>query len=245
MSNERLRSAITGAGFDPETFAERLQVDRKTVERWITTERTPHRAHRLSAAAALGQSDGYLWPSTFADAASKSATEAELIQLYPSRGEFPASEWLDLINGANQQIDILVYAGSFLHDGLPGFAQLITERSNAGVRTRIIIGDPDSEAVARRGEEEGIGSLMAARCQLSLKYLANIDARNLDVRVHATTLYASVFRFDDSVLINPHVYGSPASQSPLFHVKRVPGGRLVAHYIESLEKVWSTAREVP
>lgn len=35
MANERLRAAVFAAGLGPEEVAERLGVDRKSVDRWI------------------------------------------------------------------------------------------------------------------------------------------------------------------------------------------------------------------
>ena len=41
MANDRLRDALLSKGLTPEVLAERLAVDPKTVERWITQGRTP------------------------------------------------------------------------------------------------------------------------------------------------------------------------------------------------------------
>ena len=96
MTNERLRAAITSAGLNLQTFSDRVGVDPKTVERWITKDRTPHRTHRIAAAAILGKGDGFLWPATESDPITRSATEAELVRLYPNRGAVSADTWLRL-----------------------------------------------------------------------------------------------------------------------------------------------------
>ena len=243
MTNERLRAAITGAGYDFAGLAAEVGVDPKTIERWIITDRVPHRTHRMTAAALIGRSDGYLWPSTYNDRASQSATEAELVRLYPSRGAVPIDLWLELIAGAKESIDILVYAGSFLHDSIPGFVEALGDRAEAGVRVRILIGDSGSEAVALRGREEQIDDSMAARCTLSLRYFGRAVKHGVEIRIHATTLYASIFRFDNVALVNPHVYGVPATQAPMLHLMRVLGGRLFDQYIDSLEQVWRGTNE--
>lgn len=223
------------------SFAAKLQVDPKTVERWIATDQVPHRTNRMTVAAQLGKSDGYLWPSTYNDSASQSATEAELVKLYPSRGAVPIQLWLDLIANAKQSIDILVYAGSFLHDSVPGFVEALGDRADAGVRVRVLIGDPNCDAVALRGREERIEDSMAARCTLSLRYFAPAAQRDVEVRTHATTLYASIFRFDDVALVNAHVFGLPATRAPMLHLVRVLGGRLFAQYVDSVELVWGVS----
>ncbi len=93
MSNERLRAAITAAGMTSQLLSERVGVDPKTVERWITTDRVPHRGHRMKTAAALGKTDGFLWPATESDKIIRSATQAEFVGLYPSRRSVPAETW--------------------------------------------------------------------------------------------------------------------------------------------------------
>jgi hypothetical protein len=242
MKNERLQSAITAAGMSVATFADRVGVDAKTVERWITTDRVPYLAHRMKAAAILERSDGYLWPPTETGGAVAAATRAEIIAVYPSRGAVRGDMWVTMIRGAQHAIDILAYAGSFLHDSVPEFGELLRERAEQGVTVRLLFGDPESGAVALRGQEEGIGDLVAARCRLTWKYLETIDAAGIEVRRHDTTLYASLFRFDDEMLVNPHAYGAAASHSPVFHVAAVAGGRLFSHYLDSLESVWAVAQ---
>jgi hypothetical protein len=68
-----------------------------------------------------------------------------------------------------------------------------------------------------------------------------IGAPGVELRFHATTLYNSIYRFDDDLLVNAHVYGAPAAHSPVLHLRRPPGGQLVDHYQASFERVWEQA----
>lgn len=245
MSNERLRAAIASAGMSLQEFSERVAVDPKTVQRWIDRDRTPHRRHRMSAAALLGKSDGFLWPATYSDGRAQSATQAELVRLYPSRGAVGTDTWCALIDQAIESIDLLAYAASFLHDSVPDFGQRLSARAAHGVRVRLLFGDPASEAVSVRGEEEGIGDLLAGRCRLTWNYFgAIVESGEAEGRRHGTTLYASLFRFDDVLMANVHAYGVSASRSPVLHINRIPGGRLFSHYMDSFERVWLGADAV-
>ncbi|MGB5952640.1 MAG: DUF5919 domain-containing protein, partial [Ornithinimicrobium sp.] len=193
MTNERLRSAILiDAGLTFQQFGEQLGVDPKTVERWVTKDRIPHRTHRINASAHLGKTDIYLWPSTGDNAQAQSATRSEFIDLHPSRGAVPTGTWTDLIDSAQESLDILAFAGSFLHDSIPEFTERLAARAKGGVRVRLLFGDPDSEAVARRGREEGIGESMRERCNLTWRYIAPLTRNNRDIeaRKHGSTLYA-------------------------------------------------------
>ena len=92
-------------------------------------------------------------------------------------------------------------------------------------------------AVARRGAEERIGDGLAARIRLSLSYIAPaFGVPGVNVRLHHTTLYNSLYRFDDDFLVNMHAYGAVAFKSPVMHVRRIEGGRLFPHYMESFER---------
>jgi predicted site-specific integrase-resolvase len=55
MVNDRLRTAMEAAGFTTDAVATQLDVDAKTVERWIATGRTPYPRHRIAFARLVGR----------------------------------------------------------------------------------------------------------------------------------------------------------------------------------------------
>lgn len=212
----------------------------KTVERWVTRERVPHRPHRIAAAKLLGVEETYLWPSIIDDRRTTSAGRAELVEFYPSRSLVPPDVWRTLIDQAQEHLDVLVYAGLFL----PEIQDIgrIADRATAGCQVRLLLGSPHATAVRTRGDEEGFADGIAHRILLSLKYYqAILGAPGVELRLHDTTLYASIFRADDTMLVNTHVYGAPAAQNPVLHFRRIPGGRVVDHYQASFDAVWNSA----
>lgn len=243
MANERLRRAIAQAGLTLVQVAEHVEVDPKTIERWITKGRLPHPRHRAATAAALDAEEIYLWPEAADSPEARSASVAELIRLYPHRGAVPSGYWYELIQRAKEHVDVLVYSGLFLPDGHADLGRMLAEKASEGVQVRLLMGNPKSDAVLRRGEEEGIGDHLAARCQLSKGYLkAAFGAPGVSIREHSTTLYNSIYRFDDELLVNAHAYGAPAGDSPVMHLRHTPGGRLFDHYMRSFDRVWATSR---
>jgi hypothetical protein len=66
----------------------------------------------------------------------------------------------------------------------------------------------------------------------------------VELRLHTTTLYNSIYRLDGDLLVNTHAYGFPAAQSPVLHLRRLAGGSLFDHYQASFERVWAQARPV-
>jgi transcriptional regulator with XRE-family HTH domain len=244
MGNERLRSRIADRGVSLDEVARHVSVDPKTVERWITKGRVPHRTHRWATAKYLHADETYLWPDALDAARTGSASQAEFVGLYPTRAAIPVGLWRSLVESTTEAVDIVVMAGLFLPDGFPELITGLADKARSGVRLRFAVGDPNSAAVALRGHEEGIGDDLAARARLSLRYLDALRRTpGAEVRLHGTTLYNSVYRFDTEMLINTHVYGAPAAQSPVLHLRRVTGGRLFDHYLAGFERVWAATTE--
>jgi hypothetical protein len=87
---------------------------------------------------------------------------------------------------------------------------------------------------------------LAARIRISLTYLREVlHEPGVEIRLHETILYNSIYRFDDELLANAHAYGSPAPRNPVLHLRRVPQGRVFDHYMNSFDRVWSGAAPVP
>ncbi len=190
-------------------------VDPKTIERWISPGRVPHRTHRWAAARRLGYEESYLWPEIRRSPARRAeAACSELVCLYPDRASVPRGVWLRLMTSAAE-----------------------------GIEVRLCFGDPASDAVATRDREEGLGGTLAAKIRSALTYyrpLATVDGCQL--RLHATTLYASLFRYDEEIMVNPHAYGEPASANPMLHLRRLDGGQIAGHYMACFDRVWDTAK---
>jgi len=89
------------------------------------------------------------------------------------------------------------------------------------------------------------GSPIESRVSLALKHLDPIRlASGVEIRLHRTTLYNSIYRFDDQLLINTHLWGVNAYEAPLLHLRRLQGGKLFDVYARNLEQIWSTAAPV-
>lgn len=243
MANERLRRAIQQAGLRLDDVADHVEIDVKTAEHWITKGRLPHARNRARTAQLLGVDELELWPELAEERRGHRVTDGDLVRVYPHRGAVPHELWYELLEAATEQLDVLVHAGLFLPDGRSDLASLVRRKAEEGVQVRLLYGDPESEAVATRGAEEGIGDGLAARIRLALTYMSEaFDESGVSVRLHGTTLYNSIYRYDDDLLVNAHAYGVPAGQSPVLHLRRFPGGRLFDHYKASFERVWETAR---
>lgn len=243
VHNSRLRSAMSAAEMSTNALAAAVEVDAKSVERWVTQGRQPHARTRAQVAKVLGFDETYFWPELLGTGRSIGASQAELVQLWPTRDAVPADVWRTLIAQSHECIEVLVYAGGFLFETFH-LVDTVREKAAQGVRVRILVGDSSCDAVRARATEEGLPTL-AARCLSTLEYLTEVMSLDgVAVRTHRTTLYASQFSFDDSMLVNTHTYGSWAARSPVQHLRRVPEGQIFRYYTDTFERVWATGRDV-
>jgi hypothetical protein len=87
---------------------------------------------------------------------------------------------------------------------------------------------------------------MASRCRLAIKYASGIHHVDVNaIRLSGATLYASIFRFDNDVLLNTHLWGAGAPESPILHFQRQTAQGIAASAIESFERVWAAAQPLP
>ena len=222
MPNERLRALLLKRGVTPAKLSETVQVDPKTIERWITAGPVPYRRHRYSVAAVFGVDESYIWPGTIDQDQVAAAAKSEIIAVYPHRWSVPRETWEHFFAQAREEIGALVYSGMFMAEDV-GVHRLFAERARNGARVRILLGDPDSLHVAERGTSEGIDEGMAAKVRNSIVLFRRLQStENVEIRLHGTTLYNSIYRADDQLFVNTHIYGTMASNAPSSTSARSP-----------------------
>lgn len=244
MANDRLRDALMTARITHEKLADELGVHTKTVERWIIQGRTPysHFRHRISVL--VQKDEGWLWPNGYSHKRRGEITESEIVNIYPYRADVPDELWARLFDNAIDQIGILVYSGFFLAEQHSRKIELLKKKADDGASVRILIGDPDSRQVALRGQEEDIGDAIAAKIRnvLLAYYRPYASYPGINIKLHSTTLYNSIYWFDDDMLVNTHAYGVPAHFAPVLHLRHLSAGTLFQTYARSFDRVWDQTR---
>lgn len=217
-------------------------MDPKTFERWVTHGRTPYRKNRHAVAALVQQSERYLWPDAISEDAAAEISDSEIVAVYPHRNSVPASLWNDLLDKATTYVDMLVYVGMFMTEK-PDLLAALKHKAEAGARIRLGFGNRDAPAVVQRSLDEGIGErTISAKIDHALAFFHELqDVPGVEIRTHATTLYNSIYRFDDEMIVNPHVYGKIAAHAPALHLRRLSAGDLFTTYDDSFTAVWETA----
>lgn len=239
--NERLAAAISDAGLSTVGLALDVDVDPKTVERWIVLGRIPHPRRRAAVAERLGTKQSLLWDGLSAKTSEQEDLPGEVVAIYPTRRDVPLSTWRSLIAATQSRFELHAFAATFLPDQAMDLASELLTLADRGVHVRLLLGDPDGKAVQQRSTEEG-GTGLAGRISLVLGYIARaINDPRIEVRLHDETLYASLFRFDDDLFVNTHVWGSPAGSNPLMHLREQEDSPLVASWQGGFERTWDSA----
>jgi lambda repressor-like predicted transcriptional regulator len=237
-ANEPLRKAMADARITIEALAHAVGVHPKTVQRWLAG-RVPHPRHRWAIADLLGVREEALWPGAGAGTGGAMTGTSEILAAYAHRADVPAHVWNDLLGQAKTQIDLLAYAMLFLPESNPHLVPQLKDKAAAGCAVRIAIADPDSQAVADRDQEEGLGGALPGRIRTTLHHFADLsDQDGISLRLHATPMYNSIFRFDEEVLVTPHLYAQPGYASPVLRLRRIGPHGIFDNFALHFERVW-------
>lgn len=238
MGNERLHNAMAAANVTIEAAAVAAQVDVKTVQRWMHG-RLPHPRNRWALCSLLKEDESYLWPESQSINEEGRSTD-EIVAAYAHRIQLPLTTWRQLIRRATRTVDVLGYAILFLVEQNPDLVSRLQNRAATGSQVRIALGDPKSLQVRERDMEEHLDGGLPARINTALHYLQALsDCHNVSLHLYNAPLYSSIFRFDDQMLVTPHLYGGPGYASPILHLRRLSGEGIFSTFVTHFERVWA------
>lgn len=240
--NEPLRRALLRARLREDDVAARLGVDPKTVRRWLNG-RVPYANNRAALADLVGVNEADLWPGAAGPLAAR-IRPGELEAIYPHRWSVPREVWTRFFKSAEHEIGILADSALFLAEDTE-ILHVLANKGRTGVTVRIALSDPDSPHVAERGVEEGIYDAMPAKIRNALVlYSALREVDHVEIRLHQTFLYNSIYRSDDQLLINQHIYGIPDIHSPVAALRRAADGEMTRTYLGAFELIWAGAAKL-
>jgi len=239
MANDRLRTAITNAGLEFEDLARIVDVDPKTVQRWLSG-RTPYSRHRTRIATALHTTERDLWPN--ATPGSTERQPRETIDAYPAADDPSAPDWRELMRSARDRIDLLDDTLIHILDE-PDTPRLLLEKGTRGCTVRILIADgvataPDPTvqhpSVAHSDSEIDRDSLRARELLDPL-----IRAPGIEIRTYPTQPLNSILRFDDHMLAILRLHGVASAHSPLLHLHHDPDRPgLFDRFADQFNAIW-------
>jgi transcriptional regulator with XRE-family HTH domain len=240
--NEPLRRALLRARLREDDVAARLGVDPKTVRRWLNG-RVPYANNRAALADLVGANEADLWPEAGGPLTTRTRPE-DLQVVYPHRWAIPHEAWTRFFDSAKREIGILAYSALFLAEDAD-ILHILADKGRADVTVRIALGDPDSPYLAERGEA-GIGDATPTEIRNALNLYRSVGAvENVEIRLHQATLYNSIYRSDDRLLVNQRAYGVPAADTPVFVLTNTAESQMARTYLEAFERIWVDSVEQP
>jgi hypothetical protein len=238
--NETLRRALLRARLSEGDVAARLQVDPKTVRRWLEG-RVPYLRHRWVLTGLLDADEADLWPEVRAAITTRSRP-AEIKAIYPNRHALPRDTWLSLFSSAVREIGILARSGLFLARE-PSVLDVLAGRGQDGARVRICLRDPDEHVTSKGSAGQGAGDAGAAGIREALGLFGQLrEIMGVEIRLHRAVAYNSICRADDQLLVSQHAYGIADGRSPVLHLQSAEDGDLITTYIDAFDRTWTGAQ---
>jgi hypothetical protein len=241
MGNERLRACMARAGHDVGSLASAVQVDPKTVQRWLAG-RVPHPRHRWALAKVIGEEEGYLWPAARPDLAPGAEATPEIVAAYAHRADIPTTKWSGLVATSRRHLDILGYAFLFFPEQHIDLARIVEQHCTGGCRVRIALADPIGQHTAERDALENLNGTLPARIHMTLSHLRPLESlTGAEIRLHDVHLYNAIYRFDDEMIVTPYLYRAHGFQHPALHIRRLSAYGVFANFLDQFDDIWREA----
>ena len=216
--NETLCRALLQARLTEEDVAARLQVDPKTVRRWLEG-RVPYLRHRWALAALLGLDETDLWPHLRRTRSRPDEVQA----IYPHLDAVPEEAWLRLFRSAEREIGILTETAQPI-TGHPRVLQVLVEKAMRLHRMRICLFGPAAQIPGTLcADKQGCsGPPNGGTCE-AMARLASRGA--VQIRLLEATLFQSLFFGDDHILVSQRIYGTGPDESPVIWLNKSQHGK--------------------
>jgi transcriptional regulator with XRE-family HTH domain len=249
MGNERLRSAIAQAGLDTDQLATLVEVDVKSVQRWIAGAAIPYPRHRTRIATALGRAEQELWPDA-TPAPPEPDARREILAAYPHSNDLRAPDWRVLLRDATQQVDLLSYSLIEILS-TPGAPETLAAKGAAGCRVRILIADPESVFVTSaavqlgQADEDYVSrNELQREIEQARGYLEPLLQRpGIEAYSFLAERYNTILRFDQQMLVTLNLWGTTRAQAPMLHLRRTVDDGLFDQLAAHLEAILEHASE--
>ena len=105
--------------------------------------------------------------------------------------------------------------------------------------------DPDGPGVRDRDSLEHLSGTLPARIRMAMAYFRELHGiSGVQIRVHDVHLYHAIYRFDDEMIVTPHLMGAHGPQHPALQLRRLGPDGIFASFADQFEKVWGETKEI-
>jgi lambda repressor-like predicted transcriptional regulator len=257
---------MSAAGVDVDMLADRIQVDVRTVRRWVNGS-LPYARHQNRIARALDTTARELWPEAHPDSdlidespdgaepgAGRSGRgpgalrgSPDVVGMFSGRDDSEVPDWRDLLADATTRVDLMDLT---LADVISDRAAvgLIAEKAAGGCQVRILISDPDSvhltvaEAEQRPDVQLTDPPAVAWSLQRTIGYLQPLlDQPGVQVSTYVAERFASIVRCDEEMLVTLPLWGAPPHLRPVIHLRRRQANGVFDRYAHHYDAIWDQA----
>lgn len=225
MANENLQNALEQAGLTLDAFADVIQVDPKSVQRWVTGNTIPYPRHRQAISRALNLEERELWPGqapALEPDPDRDAGEGrcDVLGSWAYADDLTAPDLTLLITDSEGPIDVL--------DSCCGieFTAELTDRlaaqAQAGRQVRILTGTPTDQLAVLIGRQQA--EIRVDQIWVEFSF----------IRAGERMLFA--INFQDDVAAFP---------PPLLELTGTITGGLFERAQSKFEELWQQAEESP
>jgi hypothetical protein len=214
VANDTLRAALDQASLGPDDLAQIVQVDVRTVRRWLSGG-TPYPRQRGKVARALDTTEQHLWPHIPAAPAPNNTPPppVDVLTGYPSANDLAAPDWKTLMRDATDRIDLLGDTLTGILD-TPGVPDLLATKGTNGCAIRILLSHPGP-------------------------HLASLaDRPGIEIRILQAPARHDIHRFDEQLLLTLHLGGEDPGRGPVPHVRRAAPAGIFDRLSDNYNDLW-------
>ena len=238
---------MTTAGIDVDELAARVEVDAKTIRRWVSGATTPYPRHRGRVAHALGCEPHQLWPDLERLIPAAQEDPQEIVTAFARGDDADVPDWRMFLDAAVMQIDLLDFTlREVIQD--PAVVARLAAKADAGCQIRVLVSDRDSVqlaiAEAEQHSDRGLTELpaLAWDVERSLGYLQPLlGLPGIQVRTFVAGRFNTILRFDEQMLVTLHLWGTPVPSTPLLYLRRQGDAGLFDRFAGHHDAIWHHA----
>jgi transcriptional regulator with XRE-family HTH domain len=265
VTAERLKAAMNDAGVDVNELADRIQVDVRTVRRWVNGG-IPYARRQNRIARALNTTARELWPEAHPDPAAADLDDAggdqdtggaldslaafgsgDVVAVYHGRDDPRLPDARDFLTRAQTRIDLLDVSLADVITG-PETIALLAEKAAAGCELRILISDPDSAHLTTAALEVHPELPITHRPELAwtvertIGYLQPLlDVERVAARTYVAERVSSVLRVDGEMLVTIALWGAPVDIQPVLHLRSRDRNGVFERFAYHYDLIWTQA----
>jgi transcriptional regulator with XRE-family HTH domain len=221
LENEHLRTAITRAGLTLEEFADIVQVDVKTVQRWLAGRTAPYPRNRARVAGALDTTEHALWPNAVApptgspERGQPIPMATDVVAGYGYATDRDAPNPVDVLRSAAERIELV------LPNVTPDIVDLLLAKADEGCRARVIVENPAGQLEPLLGSD------------------------GIDIHASRGGKHYGLYRADEQMLLSLRRIGVLREAPPVILIQRRTSAGLFDRLADEFDERWGQTTPLP